>query len=162
MDAHAPQALQLAVALASASSRLHAFTFSPAVESVTRAVGRAAAGEHVRLPRLRHAWGGGTSIGASLGAFLGRSGHRLLGPEAVVMIASDGLDAGSPSALRDAMARLHRASAAIIWLNPLVETEGYEPTARGMRVARPLVTTFAWAGDAAGLLRLSRIARVRA
>jgi uncharacterized protein with von Willebrand factor type A (vWA) domain len=64
--------------------------------------------------------------------------------------------------LGDAMIRLRRHSAAIIWLNPLLESAGYEPTARGMRIARPHVTTFTWASDAAGLRRLSRLVSVRA
>jgi hypothetical protein len=59
------------------------------------------------------------------------------------------------------MARLHRQTAGIIWLNPLVDTEGYEPTAAGMAAARPFVTIFDWVGDATGLLRMARIARRR-
>jgi len=59
------------------------------------------------------------------------------------------------------MARLHRRSAGVIWLNPLLDTPGYEPTALGMSTARPYVSTFAWAADPAGLLRLSRTVRLR-
>jgi uncharacterized protein len=161
MDAHGQRALQSAVALASATLNLEAFTFSTSLERVTRDVRRAGAGQPRRLPPLHHAWGGGTSIGGSLREFLRRFGDRLLAPDTVVIIASDGLDVGDPRTLRDAMARLHRQSAGIIWLNPLLETAGYEPTAQGMRVARPYVTTFAWVDDAAGLLRLSRTVRLR-
>ena len=39
---------------------------------------------------------------------------------------------------------------------------GYEPTASGMRAARPYVTTFTSVNDAAGLARLSRLVRIRA
>ena len=41
------------------------------------------------------------------------------------------------------MREIHRRSAAIAWLNPLVATPGYEPTAGAMRAARPFITTFA-------------------
>jgi uncharacterized protein with von Willebrand factor type A (vWA) domain len=75
---------------------------------------------------------------------------------------SDGLDVGAPDTLRDAMRDLHRRSAGVVWLNPLLDTEGYEPTAAGMRAARPFVTTFTSVNDQAGLARLSRLVRLRA
>jgi uncharacterized protein with von Willebrand factor type A (vWA) domain len=122
---------------------------------------RAAAGEQRLLPRLRRAWGGGTSIGACLNEFVTRFGERLVGRDAVVVIVSDGLDVGAPDVLRRTMAHLHRRSAAVIWLNPLLDVPGYEPTAIGMRAARPFVTTFACVRDATDLLELSRVVRVR-
>ena len=79
-----------------------------------------------------------------------------MGRDTVVMIASDGLDVGAPDMLREAMRELHRRSAGVVWLNPLLETPGYEPTAGGMRAARPYVTTFTSVNDALGLVRLSR------
>jgi uncharacterized protein with von Willebrand factor type A (vWA) domain len=50
----------------------------------------------------------------------------------------------------------------VVWLNPLLETAGYEPTASGMRAARPYVTTFTSVSDAPGLARLARTVRIRA
>ena len=87
---------------------------------------------------------------------------RMAGCDTVVMITSDGLDVGAPDLLRHAMRELHRRSAGVVWLNPLLETEGYEPTASGMRAARPYVTTFTSVNDASGLARLSRTVRLRA
>jgi uncharacterized protein with von Willebrand factor type A (vWA) domain len=66
-----------------------------------------------------------------------------------------------PDMLRDAMRELHRRSAGVVWLNPLLETEGYEPTAVGMSAALPYVTTFTSINDQAGLARLSRLVRLR-
>jgi len=162
MGAQAVVALQFASAIAAVTTNAEVFTFSTAVHRVTREVGRAAAGTRVRLPPLHQAWGGGTSIGASLQDVLQRAGDRRLGRDTVVVIASDGLEAGDPAVLRDAMSRLHRASATIVWLNPLYETPGYQPSAQGMRAARPYVTTFGWVSDAGSLLQLARTARVRA
>jgi uncharacterized protein with von Willebrand factor type A (vWA) domain len=161
MSDHARTALQLAVALASVTIRLEVFTFSTGLERVTDDVRRAAAGERRRLERLHRAWAGGTSIGACLHDFLRRFGTRV-GRETVVMIASDGLDVGDLAALGDAMRNLRRRSAAVVWLNPLLETKGYEPTAGGMRAARPYVTTLTSVSDAHGLQRLSRQIRLRA
>ena len=50
----------------------------------------------------------------------------------------------------------------VLWLNPLLETAEYEPTASGMRTARPYVTTFTSVNDAPGLARLSRTVPFRA
>jgi hypothetical protein len=161
MGAYARIGLDVAVALATATMRVEAFTFSTALRRVTIDVRRAAAGETRRLGRLHHAWAGGTSIGACLEDFVRRFGERLLGRDTIVVVVSDGLDVGAPDVVRRAMRRLHGRSAAVVWLNPLLDTAGYEPTAAGMRAARRYVTTFASVTDADGLARLSRVLRVR-
>jgi uncharacterized protein len=162
MSAYARTTLTMAVALASATLRLEVFTFSTGLQRATNDVRRAAAGERRRLDPFNHAWAGGTTIGACLRDFLDRFGERMVGRDTVVMIASDGLDVGMPDLLRDAMRELHRRSGAVVWLNPLLETEGYEPTALGMRAARPFITTFTSLTDHAGLARMSRLVRLRA
>ena len=121
-----------------------------------QAVNWSLSGEGVRRLHER-AWGGGTSLGVCLNDFRRRFGGALLGGNTVVVICSDGLDTGAPELLRTAMHDLHRRSAGIIWLNPLIETPGYTPTACGMRVALPYVETFVSANDLAG----SRAWRVR-
>jgi uncharacterized protein with von Willebrand factor type A (vWA) domain len=161
MSEHARTALQLAVAIATATLRVEVFTFSTALQRVTDDVRRAAAGEPRRLERLHRAWAGGTSIGACLADFLRRFGDRLVRRDTLVVIASDGLDVGAPDVLKGAMRALNRRSAGVLWLNPLLETPGYEPTARGMRAARPFIDTFAHVRDAASLAQLSHIVRLR-
>ncbi len=120
MSAHALAALRVAVAMASITRRVEVFTFSTALQRVTGDVRRAAAGETRDLEFVQYAWGGGTSIGVCLREFLRRFGERLLGRDTVVIIASDGLDVGEPDTLRDAMRELHRRSAGLVWLNPLL------------------------------------------
>jgi uncharacterized protein len=161
MGAYAETALEIAVALACATMRVEVFTFSTALQRVTDEVRRAAVGEPRRLKPVAYTWAGGTSIGGCLQDFLRRFGDRLVARDTLLVIASDGLDVGAVDALANAMRQLHRRSASIVWLNPLLETEGYEPTASGMRVARPYVHTFTWVNDAAGLGRLARTLRVR-
>lgn len=159
IGAAARPALQAAVALTAVTLNTETLTFSTALRRVTRDVRRAAAGERRQL-HLHHAWGGGTTIGVCLHEFLHRFGERLLGPDTVVIIASDGLDLGDPDLLREAMARLSRHSASIVWVNPLAETPGYEPTALGMSLARPFVAILTSVNDPAGLARLARAIRV--
>jgi uncharacterized protein with von Willebrand factor type A (vWA) domain len=162
MSAHAHIALQMGVGLAAVTLNVDVFTFSTALRQVTDEVRRAAAGRRRRLGDLHRSWGGGTAIGACLQEFRQRFGERLIGPNTVVIVASDGLDVGGPAVLADAMAHLHQRAAGIVWLNPLLDTPGYEPTALGMHVARPYVTTFASVAGPADLLRLSRLVRLRA
>ncbi len=161
MGPSAQRALEIATALAGATTRVEVFTFSTALEKVTGEVRRAAAGETRRLEHLRHAWAGGTHIGQSLDEFLRRYGERTVGRDTVVIIVSDGLYIGEPEPLREAMRALRRRSAAVVWLNPLIETPGYEPTAVGMRAARPYVTTFASVNQAEQFARLARRVRLR-
>ena len=87
-------------------------------------------------------WDGGTHIGGTLKSFLDEYGHRGLARGAVVVIASDGLDAGPPELLERQMARLARLAHQIVWLNPLAASARYEPLARGMRAALPHIDVF--------------------
>jgi hypothetical protein len=158
-----PAALAMAVALAGATRRLEAFVFSTALYRVTSPVRDAAAGRGPAAIDLdRGAWGGGTDIGASLHAFLTSHGERHLGRDTVVVIVSDGLDVGDPVVLRDAVQTLRRRSAGVVWLNPLLDTPGYKPTARGMAAARPFVTSLASVQNPQGLRQLARQLRLRA
>ena len=64
--------------------------------------------------------------------------------------------------LRSAVQAINRRSGALVWLNPLLDTPGYEPTASGISTAKPYVTTFTSVNDLAGLVRLSRNLRLHA
>jgi uncharacterized protein with von Willebrand factor type A (vWA) domain len=162
MEMYTHAALEMASALAGATMRLEVFAFSTALERVTADVRKSAAGRPQRFHPLRGAWAGGTSIGGCLRDFLRRFGERAIGKDTIVMIVSDGLDVGEPDVLRDAMRELHRRSAGVVWLNPLLETPGYEPTAAGMRAAQPYISTFASVNRAADFGRLARSVRGRA
>ena len=160
MGRYARPPLQTAVALTTVSPDTETFTFSTDLRRVTHDARRAAAGERRPL-HLHHAWGGGTTIGVCLDEFLRGFGERVLGRHTIVIIASDGLDVGDTDLLRTSMETLARRSAAVIWLNPLAATAGYEPTARGMRLARPFVVLLAAANDPAGLLKVAHTLRIR-
>jgi len=158
MAAHLDPALRFARALARCSLRVEVFVFSTELACVTAQL--RAPGEHV-IGDLGEAYGGGTRIGECLTAFLRDHGERLLGTQTLVIVASDGLDVGDVGLLREAMRALRRRSAGIVWLNPLLETRGYEPEARAMRAALPYVTTFTSASDAPGFARLAETVPLR-
>lgn len=155
------QALDVAVALATATARVDTYVFSTDLRRITPEVRRAATGRAGALVVTREAWGGGTNIGASLRGFLRRHGDRQVGRDTVVFVVSDGLDVGSPALLAESMRALHRRAAAVIWLNPLAATPGFEPTAQGMAAARPYVSTLASVAGPGDLGRLARRLRLR-
>jgi uncharacterized protein with von Willebrand factor type A (vWA) domain len=161
MRTYADVAMRMATAVASVAPRTDVFTFSTGLRAVTADVRRAIAGGTHRPAGFGEAWGGGTTIGSCLRSFLVSAGERLLGRNTVVVIASDGLDVGQPDMIRDAMRRLHASTSAIVWLNPLLATPGYEPTAAGMHAARPFITTFATVQVPADLAALGRLTRAR-
>ncbi|MCL6522681.1 MAG: VWA domain-containing protein [Firmicutes bacterium] len=161
MAAQAGLMLQFGYALLRSAQRVEVFLFSTDLRRVTREL---RAGGPGRLPTLRGLgaeWGGGTRIGAALERFVQTWGERLLGRETVVLILSDGLDTGEVERLERAMRELHRRSAGVVWLNPLLATPGYQPLARGMRAALPYVDTFADAHDVRALEALAGKLRLR-
>lgn len=87
-------------------------------------------------------WSGGTRIGENLKGFNFRWARRVLGWGAVVLVISDGWDTGEPTLLAKEMERLQRSSYRVIWLNPLLGVEGYQPLTQGMQVALPFVDDF--------------------
>ena len=155
MSDRASAIVAFARALCVCSSRTSVFVFSTALRNVTREL-RAVRGENAHFASLGDAWGGGTKIGASLTAFLAEHGARILSPDTVVVIHSDGLDVGETDKLERAMREIHRRSAGVVWLNPHAGAAAYAPTARGMRAALPFVTLLAAANDARGFEALAR------
>lgn len=87
-------------------------------------------------------WSGGTRLGDTLGEFNELWGIRGMARGATVVILSDGWDRGSPEVMAEQMARLHRVTHRLVWVNPLKATPGYQPLAQGMAAALPHVDDF--------------------
>ncbi len=77
---------------------------------------------------------GGTRLGASLADL--RTHHRrvLVGRRTVVLLITDGLDTGEPDALDNELQWIKRHSRQLLWLNPLLRFDGYQPLASGAAV----------------------------
>ena len=161
MAAYSDKLLQFAHALTQRSSRVEVYLFSTELKRVTRHLKKAKPGTPTRLNDLGEAWGGGTRIGACLSEFVRHYGAGTLTRDTLVMIASDGLDTDKPELLKRAMRDIHRRSAGVVWLNPLLDTAGYQPTAAGMQAALPYIDTFTTANDVASFGRLSRRIHLR-
>jgi uncharacterized protein with von Willebrand factor type A (vWA) domain len=162
MSSYSDTLLRFAQALTQRSARVEVFVFSTALKRVTYQLRKSASRNiPIRITELGEAWGGGTKIGAALQQFVRDYGMRLLTRDTLVMIASDGLDTGNAEVLGRAMRDIARRSGGVVWLNPLLETEGYQPLAAGMQAALPHIDTFASANDPASFERLSHQARLR-
>lgn len=123
--------------------RLHAFVFATRLTNITRSLRQRDV--DVALARVTgqaQDWDGGTRIAACLGEFNRLWSRRVLGQGAVTLIISDGLDRDGEGDLAWQMDRLSRSSRRLVWLNPLLRYEGFEPRARGIRTMLPYVNDF--------------------
>ena len=82
-------------------------------------------------------WDGGTRIGDALNAFLAVPRFAALARGAALVVLSDGLERGDPTAMGDAIARFARLCWRIIWLTPLAADPGFEARTAGLVAARP-------------------------
>ncbi|MDQ1635861.1 MAG: uncharacterized protein QOJ32_2670 [Frankiaceae bacterium] len=139
MEAYARPYLQL-LSGAIAAGHAEAFVFATRLTRVTRALRAAPASS--ALPEAGRAapdWGGGTRIGAAVRSFLDDHGRRGPARGAVVVVLSDGWDAGEPVLLGEQMARLARLAHRVVWVNPRVAAEGFQPLTGGLAAALPHV-----------------------
>ena len=123
--------------------RVHTFLFGTRLTNVTRYL------RHkdidIALAKVTDAvedWSGGTRIGESLSDFNRHWSRRVLGQGAVVILISDGLDRDAGRGLTEEMDRLHKSCRRLIWLNPLLRFEGFEPKSQGIRAILPHVDDF--------------------
>jgi len=87
-------------------------------------------------------WSGGTRIGFCLEQFNRHWSRRVLGQGAVVILLTDGLDRGEGPELGKQMERLSKSCRQLVWLNPLLRYEKFEPRAQGVRTMLPYVDVF--------------------
>ncbi|MGZ4580452.1 MAG: vWA domain-containing protein [Nocardioidaceae bacterium] len=87
-------------------------------------------------------WSGGTRLGETLRMFLDRWGQRGLARGAVVVVFSDGWERGDAALLAAQMRRLHRLAHEVVWVNPHVGKDGYQPVQQGIVAALPYVDQF--------------------
>lgn len=143
MERYSRLLLQFVYIVTSRLDRVESFVFSTRLTRITRQlrtrnVDRALADAGAVI----HDWAGGTRIGEAIRTFNYRWARRVLGQGAVVMIISDGWDRGDIELLGREMDRLHRSCHRLIWLNPLLGGESYEPLVRGIQAALPHVDDF--------------------
>ena len=143
MERYSRMLLHFVHTLASGFSRVETFLFSTRLTRVTRQLEKRRVDNVIpSLPRHVPDWSGGTRIGDALRHFNITWARRVLERGPVVLLISDGWDRGDPNCLGTEMARLHRSSYRLIWLNPLLGSPRYQPLTRGMQAALPWIDDF--------------------
>jgi hypothetical protein len=87
----------------------------------------------VQANRLISDFAGGTQIGASLAELRRTQSRQLVGRRTVVLLISDGLDTGRPEQLAAELDWLKRNCRSLLWLNPMLRFDQYQPTAHGAK-----------------------------
>jgi uncharacterized protein with von Willebrand factor type A (vWA) domain len=129
--------LAFAHALTRAADVVEVFTIGTRLTRITRAL---------RLRDRAHAlatashmvadWDGGTRIGEALNAFLAIPRFAALARGAALVVLSDGLERGDPTAMVAAVERFSRIAWRTVWLTPLAAGSGFEPRTAGLSAAR--------------------------
>jgi len=139
------------------SRNVEAFVFSTDLVEITRVLQAKCLSDALgALSQTTAGWSGGTRIGDSLHHFNRLYARRPLSRATFLVILSDGWDTGDPEALAVELSKIKRRVGKLIWLNPLLGLEQYEPITRGMSAARPYIDVFAPAHNLQSLLDLER------
>jgi uncharacterized protein with von Willebrand factor type A (vWA) domain len=143
METYARALIRFAHAAVVARSRVEVFGLGTRLTRLTRHLTSRDPDAALRaaLPKVKD-WAGGTRLGEGIGQFNDRWAIRGMARGAIVVILSDGWDRGDPELLGEQMARLHRVTHELVWVNPLKATPGYAPLAAGMAASLPHIDRF--------------------
>lgn len=143
MSAYARIFLHFLHALTNDRDRVHVFLFGTRLTNVTRELKHRDVDEALaRVAARVEDWDGGTRIGETLRRFNVDWARRVLGQGATVILVTDGLDRDAGEGVGPEIARLHRHARRLIWLNPLLRYERFEPRALGVKALLPHVDEF--------------------
>jgi len=143
MSRYSRMLLHFAHALGHAEARVESFVFGTRLTRITRLL-------KSRDPDIAVAqavkavddWSGGTRITTCLHEFNQRWARRALSSRTTVLLISDGLEHGDTDALSREMERLAKSCRRLIWLNPLLRFDRFQPKAAGIRAMLPHVDRF--------------------
>ena len=145
-------------ALSNADCRLESFVFGTRLTRITRAL--RALDPDVAVERAVAAvddWSGGTRISSCLEEFNRRWARRVLSGNRSVLLMSDGLECGDVSALAWQTERLSKSCRRLVWLNPLLRYDAFEPKAQGIRAMLPHVDQLLPVHSVDSLAELARV-----
>ncbi len=132
--------LQFLHALSNDRGRVTVFLFGTRLTNVTRDLKMRDVDEALaKVSTHVLDWSGGTRIGSALREFNFKWARRVLTGGAHVLLMTDGLEREDISALREEMQRLRRKTKSIVWLNPLLRYDKFEPKAAGVLAMLPFV-----------------------
>jgi uncharacterized protein with von Willebrand factor type A (vWA) domain len=135
--------------------RVSTFLFGTRLSNITRQLRHR--DPEIAFQMVSHAvpdWSGGTRIGEALEKFNRDWSRRVLGQGAVVLLVTDGLDRDGAHGLSENMERLHKSCSRLVWLNPLLRWDGFQPKSQGIRAMLPHVDEFRTVHNLASLRAL--------
>jgi uncharacterized protein len=143
MDCYSRFLIQFMYGLQNELWGVETFVFSTSLTRITHLIRtRDIENALARISQSVLGWSGGTNIGRSLESFNREFAPSLVTHRTVVVIISDGWDRGDVALLEREMGSLKRRCHKIIWLNPLLASENYEPLCKGMQAALPYLDFF--------------------
>jgi len=157
MDCYSRFLIQFMYGLQNELWGVETFIFSTSLSRISHLIRtRDIEGTLERLSSRVLGWSGGTNIGSSLYTFNREFASTLVTHRTVIVIISDGWDRGDTGLLEQEMRNLKRRCYKIIWLNPLLASENYEPLCKGMQAALPHLDLLLPAHNLHSLMALGR------
>ena len=143
MDHYTRILLHFIFTVHSINKYLEAFTFGTRLTRITHYLRKKDANDALEFVNESvQDWSGGTKIGETLETFNRIWARRVLNGGAVVLIISDGWDTGNIDLLSKEADRLHRSCHRLIWLNPNLGYEDFQPLSQGLLAIQPHVDEF--------------------
>ena len=157
MDLYSMFLLRFVYALHKYFKRIDSFTFGTRLTYLGRSLKHADLKTTMgMLSRTVEDWSGGTRIGESLREFNRKYARNMVSRNTLVLILSDGWDTGEPTILAEELRSLKKRARKLIWMNPLLGSENYQPLTRGMAAALPFTDIFIPAHTLQSLIDLER------
>ncbi|MFO1271464.1 MAG: VWA domain-containing protein [Rubrivivax sp.] len=158
MSRYSRMLLHFTHALGHAEARVESFVFGTRLTRTTRALRQRDPDIAVaQVVRDVQDWSGGTRISECLHQFNHQWARRVLSGRATVLLISDGLEHGHTAALSFEMERLHKSCRRLVWLNPLLRFDAFEPKAGGIKAMLPHVDRFLPAHNIESLEQLAKV-----
>ena len=160
MERYSQFLIQLICAMGAKISNIEVAVFSTHMTSITPYLNRNDVGDVVaQMSEQVHDWAGGTNIGGCLRELNEREAHQMLSSHTIAVILSDGWDQGDTDLMRNEMEQLRRRVNKIIWLNPLLGNENYQPLCKGMQTALPFLDYFLPVHNLESLAEVTKLLR---
>ena len=160
MDRYARLMLHYVHGLTRRYLKVHTLTFGTRLTNITRSLRHRDPDLALALASAQvQDWKGGTRIASCLDDFNRHWARRLLGANAALLLVTDGLDRDEHGELTRTAAQLRLFARQIVWLNPLLRFEHFEPRAGGVRALLPFVDRFLPVHNLASLADLATVLR---
>lgn len=144
MDAYSLFFTRFVHALSGQFARAESFIFHTRLVHISRTLREADPAKMMeKIALISQGWSGGTRIGDALATFNAQYAREFTNARTVALIMSDGFDAGAPDTLVTELRRLKQCCHKVVWLNPMLGRDSYQPETKAMAAALPYLDTFA-------------------